>query len=466
MSEINFTDPEQSLDRIVAAIAAEPVPEFSDPFVSNPESPALRRARPSPLRSGQRQYRPWTAWTIVGIATATLAALVVLLAPHGPTGTPGAAFAQVQRAVSNTKSMRSRTLDYHGNRDPDITAGVSVPGVGSRSEGPHGFVSIRNDKELKSMWIDHQERTAHIQQLYADNQASAGPFQKLRNLPASGAKVLGTAQYEGRTVLRFALQNEGEFIVLVDPTTHLPIRMELTIEKGVPKGETFREVTTDFVFDAPVDESLFELKVPPGYTVTRSEEPPGRPPIDTRTWIASQQGLGPIAMHATKVQIIATLGTPDQIEELSRGPEVFESPGGPAVKGQTEVVHEKLHYASRGFEIFVSSKEGMTGFNCFGRFWAFDSCRDFQGKTDRQISLGASVDDVLAAYGKPDVRSRLRAEVLYYFHQGWSFTFRNGKLALITSLKPRSEDVYFIDTGDGGYLEGIKPKKKSAEKKN
>lgn len=128
-------------------------------------------------------------------------------------------------------------------------------------------------------------------------------------------------------------------------------------------------------------------------------------------------------------------------------------------------MQEKLRYPSRGFEILVSNKEGMTGFNCFGRLWGFDSCRDFLGKTDRQIHLGASVDEVLAAYGKPEFRSRQREEVLRYLHKGWSFTFGNGKLAHISVFQPRSENVEIIDTGNGGYTERVKPKKQSAEKK-
>jgi hypothetical protein len=471
MSEINFTDPDQLLERIVTAIAEEPMPEFRDPFengpqFSVPQSAVRQETRPILRRSRDREYRPWTQWTIVGVATATLAALVVLLSPHGPTGSPGAAFAQVQQAISNTKSMRCRTLDYHGNRDPYISSGVSLLGVGSYSEGPQGWVSIRNYKKLRSMWIDHQKRKAHIQQLYPDGEVGASYFENLRDLPASGAKALGTAQYEGKPVLKFALQNDGEFIVLVDAQTHLPIRMELKLDKGLPGGETFREVTSDFVFDAPVDESLFDIKVPPGYSFTRCEEPPGRKPIDTRKWIVSpQQGLGPVPMHATTEQILATLGAPDQIEETYRGPEALSSPGVPAHKGQPEVVFEKLRYPSRGFEISVSSKKGMMVFNCFGRLWGFDSCRDFHGETDRQIRLGATVDDVLAAYGKPDVRSRLREEVLHYFHKGWSFTFRNGKLAYFSVAEPRSEKIEFIDHGDGSWLERVKPSQNSGEKK-
>jgi hypothetical protein len=464
MSEINFTDPDQLLERIVTAIAEEPVPEFRDPFGSDPALALLRETRAIPFHLGHRDPRSWAQWTIVGVVTASLAALVVLLSSSGPITGPSAAFAQVQQAVSNTKSMRCRTLDYHGDRDPYVTSSVSLPGVGSRGEGP-STVSIINYADRKSLWIDHKERKAEIQQLYPDGIAAASYFQQIRDLPASGARVLGTAQYEGKPVLKFAWQNDGEFIVLVDPQTHLPIRMELKMDKGLPGGETFREVMTDFVFDAPVDESLFAIKVPPGYSVTHCEEPPGRKPIDTRTWIASQQGLGPITTHATKKQILAALGTPDQIEETYRGPEVFSSPGVPVHNGQPDVVYEELHYPSRGFDISVSSKQGMMGFNCFGRLWSSDSCRDFLGKTDRQIPLGATVDDVLAAYGKPEVRSRLRGEVLHYLYKGWSFQFRNGKLAYFSVAEPRSEKVEIIDNGDGSWLEGVKTTNKSAAKK-
>ena len=153
------------------------------------------------------------------------------------------------------------------------------------------------------------------------------------------------------------------------------------------------------------------------------------------------------------------MGTPDLIEETYRGPE-----GGRAAKGAKEVVVERLDYSSLGFAIEVSSREGMTGFGCFGRLWRFDSARDFLGKTDRQIGLGASIDDVVRVYGKPDVKAHLREDVLHYFHKGWSFLFRDGKLALITAFQPRPDYIEFKDTGDGGYLEEFKPKKKSTKR--
>jgi hypothetical protein len=470
MSETSDSDRHRLLDLIVTSLSEEPVPDFQDPLLDRPVSAtvSLEGAKVWP---GLRDVVPRARWPIAGVAVACLAALIVALSSHGPGSGPGAAFAQVQQAVSNTKSMRARTLDYHGDRDPYITSGVSLVGVGSRSEGPNGWESITNLKAGRMMSIDHRARKVRIQQLYFEQRketSDAGYLEKLRNLPASGAKALGSGEFEGKKVLKFAFECDGEFVVLVDPKTHLPLRMELTIEKALPGGKTFREVTTDFIFDAPADESLFEIKVPPGYAVTRCEEPPDRKPVDTSTWqVSPTKGLGSVPMHATKQRIIAALGTPDLIEETYRGPELFASPGGPAVKGQPEVVRERLNYRSLGFQIDVSSKEGMTGFSCFGRLWGFDSVREFRGKTDQQLGLGTSIDEVLAAYGKPDVRGHLRDDTLKYLHKGWYFLFCDGKLALISVTKPRPENIEFKQTDEsGGYTESVKPNKKSGEKKD
>jgi hypothetical protein len=463
MTEIDFSDPDGLLDRVVTALREEPIPDFSDPCTSRAQ--AVTRANADRgTRSRLQRMEPGMSvrWLAVGAAIAAIALLIVVLSAHGPGGGAGVAFAEVQQAVSSAKSMSCRTLSILGDREPSVSAGVSVLGVGSRSEGPNGWVSITNVKARRSMWIDHRSRKAGIKQLYVEEgrkSAHAGIFEKIRDLPASGATALGATEFEGKMVLKFAFEAMGQFVVYVDPKTHLPLRMELNIEKG-SGGQRYREVTTDFVFDAPVDESLFEIKAPAGYAVSRCEEPKDRKPIDTRSWVASpEKGVGPVPMGVTKDRIITLLGTPDLIEETYRGPE-----GGRAAKGAKEVVVERLDYSSLGFSIEVSSRKGMTGFGCFGRLWRFDSARDFLGKTDRQIGLGASIDDVVRVYGKPDVKAHLREDVLHYFHKGWSFLFRDGKLALITAFQPRPDYIEFKDTGDGGYLEEFKPKKKSTKR--
>jgi hypothetical protein len=470
MSEINFSDSDGLLDQIATALREEPIPDFSDPGLSVAQEASGRNPdRTFSPRPAGMEPRIWARWMAVGAAIAAIALLIVVLSAHGPGGGAGVAFAQVQQAVSSVKSMSCRTLSILGDQAPTVSAGVSVLGVGSRSEGPNGWVSITNLKARRSMWIDHKSHKAGIQQLYLDDgrkSADAGLFQQIRDLPASGAKALGATEFEGKMVLKFAFESLGQFVVFVDPKTHLPLRMELNIEKG-SGGQRYREVTTDFVFDAQVDESLFEIRAPAGYAVSRCEEPKDRKPIDTHSWVASpEKGLGPVPMGASKDRIITLLGTPDLIEETYRGFERFQYPGGPALKGQKEVVQERLNYPSRGFDIDVSSREGMTRFCCYGRLLHFDSARDFLGKTDRQIGLGASIDDVVRVYGKPDIKTHLREDQLHYFHKGWSFLFREGKLASITAFQPRPDYIEFKDTGDGGWMEGVNPKKKLSKPGN
>ena len=68
--------------------------------------------------------------------------------------------------------------------------------------------------------------------------------------------------------------------------------------------------------------------------------------------------------------------------------------------------------------------------------------RDFQGKTREGIRLGATSDDVLNVYGKPEAKSENGAyRGLTYLKLGWIFEFRHGKLAAINVNSPHPADT-------------------------
>ena len=465
MSQSNSFDPDPMLDQIVTALREEPIPDFHDSLAAHPAVDAGNEDRvPDPLGAAGVRKRTRLRRIMIGATgIAAAAALVVMFLANGPAGVTNLAFAQIQEAVSNTKSLRCRFLDFHGEQDPYVTTTISAFGLGSRAEGSDSSVSVTNLKARRSIRIDHRNRTAQISQLYlerGDERDGDVFMEKIRNLPASGAKERGSTVFNGKKVLRFAFALDGNFVVFVDPATRLPVRMEMTLEKGLPGGKPFREVVTDFVFDAPVEESLLEIKAPPGYAVSYCEEPKDRRPVDTRTIIACPaKGFGPVRLGSSKAQVIAAFGTPDLIKETFRGPRLYRSPGGPPISGQKDTVAEQLEYPSLGFAIGVSSDEGVTGFECFGRLHMGNMARDFQGRTDARIGLGASMDDVLNAYGKPDVRTHLRDDALFYFHKGWNFIFDDGKLVSFSISKPRGEEIDIHDNGDGTWTERIKEKK-------
>lgn len=459
MIDKNSLDSDQMLDRIVTALRDVPVPDFVDPYSDESNiSVAILQTHQSPT-NGFRRTRRRSRLTLIASAMMCVAALMFFIFTTSPNVSTNVAFAQVQDAVAKTKSLSCRFLDYHGDKDPLVTTSLSVPGVGGRVEGPDGTFSITNLKTRQSLYVDHRKRTARIDQLYpADDEKNVDSFmEKIRNLPASGAKQLEPTTFNGKKVLQFVFKMDGDFIVFVDPETKLPLRMELTIEKGVPGGKTFREVVTDLVFDAPVDESLFEIKPPPGYAVTRCEEPKDRKPFDTRTLVLSPAiGFGPVPLGSTKEKVIAVFGHPDQLEETHRGPAVQSSPDSAPAKDVPVAIEEVLRYPSLGFDVSVSNLEGVREVQCFGRASRGNLARDFLGRTDAQISLGASIDDVTKAYGKPDVRTHLRGDMLHYFYKGWSFVFQDGKLSWLTMSKPRSANTVITDNGDGSWAESWK----------
>jgi hypothetical protein len=460
MSDTNSYNPDQLLDRVIVALRDEPVPEFHDPFVDESESVAIRHDVGCQVVG--RGRRPSRAPVVVA-AVAIIAALIVVVSSIVPSATSNVAFAQVQEAISKVQSMSCRFLDFHGDKDPLITTSVSVAGLGAMGEGPNGWISITNLRERRTMWIDHRARKAQISELYfepGEERRTGGWMDAIRNLPASGAKQLEPATFEGKQVLRFVFESAGDYMVFVDPATNLPVRMELTIERGLPGGNNFREVVTDFVFDAPVEESLFEIKAPPGYAVQRREEPKNRKPLDTRTFVVTAgQSFGPVPLGASKEKVIADFGPPDLTEETYRGPRTFSAPGQP-VPGQPEVVDERLSYHSLGFIVNVSSDGVMTGVECLGPGAQGNSARAFLGQTDKGIGFGASIDEVIKAYGKPDVQTHLRGDMLHYFRKGCTFSFQDRKLTTFEISKPQSEDIEITDNGDGSWTLSVKPKKK------
>ena len=78
-------------------------------------------------------------------------------------------------------------------------------------------------------------------------------------------KSLGEKEIDGRKVVGFHISNQPHGLIMWgDPKTGLPVRVEITsgIEGSV------KATFSDFVFNADMDESLFSLEPPAGYTVT------------------------------------------------------------------------------------------------------------------------------------------------------------------------------------------------------
>ena len=85
-----------------------------------------------------------------------------------------------------------------------------------------------------------------------------------RDKPGIKREPLGEKEIDGRRVIGFRVGTDrGDFELWGDPKTGLPVRIEITMGMGGHMKATM----SDFVFNVDVDESLFSVEPPAGYTV-------------------------------------------------------------------------------------------------------------------------------------------------------------------------------------------------------
>jgi outer membrane lipoprotein-sorting protein len=96
---------------------------------------------------------------------------------------------------------------------------------------------------------------------------------EIQNDPDVSVEPLGEKEVDGRIAKGFrATGPDGEWTIWADPQTALPIRME-------QQWGQMEFVYTDFQFDVELDESLFSMEIPEGY----SELPGGELPVESST---------------------------------------------------------------------------------------------------------------------------------------------------------------------------------------
>jgi hypothetical protein len=87
------------------------------------------------------------------------------------------------------------------------------------------------------------------------------------------AEVLLQSMLCFRVQEKFGERWNYEILILADPRTKLPTRLEVTMtQEG---REVLFAICEDFQYNVPLDESLFDTTPPPGYrvTVSRSDRP-------------------------------------------------------------------------------------------------------------------------------------------------------------------------------------------------
>jgi outer membrane lipoprotein-sorting protein len=106
-------------------------------------------------------------------------------------------------------------------------------------------------------------------------------YETIRAVPANPVKQLSEQAIDGKRAIGFVFEQTHQSsrgvdtwhrTYWIDPTTKLPIRIEVTCSN--PSSGDSEWVKSDFVFDAAIDESLFNTDPPAEYTDLTAHKSP------------------------------------------------------------------------------------------------------------------------------------------------------------------------------------------------
>ena len=286
-----MTDRDEQLE---AQLRARPLPGLSDEArrrlladlasaaIDNVDSPAANLA-------AARSLTNWRCIMRSPVSRIAAAAIFVLAITGVALFFPGSgatfAFDDFAAPILKAKTFKCKMIiETKGPPARTITSEIMTLG-GTRmrqvTELPDmpKFVVIQDSSQGKSLTLEPASKTATVitsTKNRKDKTPESGGFFTLVRLfqfveEKPGAvehESLGEKEIDGRKVVGFHISSQPHDLILWgDPKTGLPVRVEMTSGMEGSVKATF----SDFVFNVDMDESLFSLEPPAGYTVRNAK---------------------------------------------------------------------------------------------------------------------------------------------------------------------------------------------------
>jgi len=213
------------------------------------------------------------------VAVAAVVVVALALGFHAFLGGgAGTAFAQVVEQLQNAQTLVYSLVTITGQDEmPTVRTNIAFKEPGFlRTATADGYVTVieATDAGVKGISIvPPMKQYLEFEFSFADipDNSKTGPYvsmEKLRALPAQADELLGRKQIDGRTLEGFRVtEDDATTTVWIDPKSGELARAELEFAHA-PGMHT---IMTDFQFDVPLDDSLFSLAPPEGFTLMNLE---------------------------------------------------------------------------------------------------------------------------------------------------------------------------------------------------
>jgi hypothetical protein len=274
-----------SLARLAEAFADLAVPAGPPTAVKERllVSLAQQSTRPATVRS-LRNWKGITMRQALSAAVLLVAATAAAMAWIPRPGSAGDAFADMLEQIREMRSVSFRmSVDLNDAADQfPFTCEMTV--IGSdllRSElnfSGQRAVKIVDFAEQKELLLFPESKRATLRPLKAGSAFQGRNFvQDLQRLKNKYATFVGDDTIDGKLALQYDYQHRGDFYTLwLDAESNLPLRIESANKEEAAEAEV-RMTMSNFVWDAPVDETEFSLEAPEGYEMMPASDLQGAP---------------------------------------------------------------------------------------------------------------------------------------------------------------------------------------------
>jgi hypothetical protein len=173
--------------------------------------------------------------------------------------------------------------------------------------------------------------------------------------------------------------------------------------------------------------------------------------------VSPEGGIGPVKFGTKVEEIVRLLGEPDWRHD-EEGDATLPSPGAKPDAKAVKKMRAELGYDRRGFRLVADEDRGLYLIHCFNnRGGVVSSETGFRGKTNEGIALGASLDEVLKTYGKPE--AQMDSRLVWYRKRGYEFMFHDKKLVSIRVSAPNPNIETEIEVRGDQIIERVKKAK-------
>lgn len=191
-------------------------------------------------------------------------------------------FEDVLDNIKKSKAVIFTNKQRFGNQ-PEFEFTWHVQGERIRMEYPEVMVQIADFEKKKGIQLNRSTKTAKLLEITKGTaKVFANPLQQVSQVKSKSAKKIAREKigqndvdvYLVEKIDFMGIKGKGEMKLWVDPKTQLPVRIRIGVNTRQGAKETDRPFDTqlsleNFSWHDSLDESLFDLEVPKGYTLEK-----------------------------------------------------------------------------------------------------------------------------------------------------------------------------------------------------